>query len=48
MIQNDSKCVNAASLKFMLIVPMMSSFLNVCSGPHTYNKFTDMNKSMMA
>ena len=48
MIQNDSKCVNAASLKFKLIVPMMSSFLNVCSGPHTYNKFTDMNKSMMA
>ena len=48
MTQNDSKCVTAAPLKFMLIVPMMSFFLNVCSGPHTYNKFTDLNKSMMA
>ena len=48
MIQNDSKYVTTSPLKFMLIVPMMSSFLNFCSDPHTYYKFTDMNKSMMA
>ena len=48
MIQNDSKCVTAAPLKFMLILLRRSAFMHVSSGPHTYNKHTDMNMSMVA
>ena len=38
MIQNDSKCVTAAPLKFMLMLLRRSAFMHVSSGPHTYNK----------
>ena len=47
MIQNDSKCVTAAPLKFILIL-LRSSFMLFSSGPYTYNKHTDMNMSMVA
>ena len=49
MIQNDSKCVTAAPLKFMLILLWRSAFImHVSSGSYTYNKHTDMNMSMVA